>query len=106
MLTLMYAITQVRLAYNTEAGRIRVENDTLHQFPEEPWGLAWEGELLLDFFIFSNLSYIGHDCNWTWGNLDEDTGIWDGAIGRVSTLSITGSNCQAFRLPTTGQTLV
>ena len=81
---------EVRIAYNQYNqydGRFEVDNvtNTMVEFPVADLPIyAYEWERLSSFFQTYNLSPVFYDCNDTWGWLDEDTGLWNGAVAMVS----------------------
>ena len=75
----------VRVAFNQWPGSFEVTNDnnTMVEYPIDlDWGVyTWE--ILSSFFKINKLTPIFADCNNTWGWLDEDTGLWNGAVAMV-----------------------
>ena len=50
--------------------------------------IAEEDEILRIFFSNHNLIINWLDCNYTWGWLDDETGKWTGAVGKVTIYSM------------------
>ena len=40
------------------------------------------------FFINNNIIINCIDCNFTWGWFDDETGKWNGAVGKVNMYSV------------------
>jgi hypothetical protein len=75
----------VRIAYNQDSGSFEVDNATkiMIEYPSRPGVYAWHWEILSSFFANYRLTPLFNDCNFTWGWLDEDTGLWNGAVAMV-----------------------
>ena len=82
----------IRMAFNTFEGIFEIDVENGNKMVEYPWwwGLGWEGagpkaqEILSSFFKSYNLTPTWQDCNNTWGKFDEETGLWEGAVAKVS----------------------
>ena len=80
----------VRVAFNQDHGLIEVntENNTMIEYPSKPGEYAHQWEILSSFFANKRLTPIFTDCNFTWGWLDEDTGLWNSAVAMVDSLCL------------------
>ena len=80
----------VNIASNNEAGIFNVDPDTgeLEKLPLTPYkgfsSITLEWEIQHDFHTHNNIVPHWSDNNGTWGLLDEDTGLWTGAVGMVT----------------------
>ena len=84
----------ISVAYNYDPPFFEVENGSLVD-PREKYGYyhgVWVGtrsyvteedEILRMFFLKYNIVTNWIECNYTWGWLDEETGKWTGAVGKV-----------------------
>ena len=79
----------VRVAFNQYPGVFEVNNETntMIEYPVDGSGLSWHWEILSSFFAINELTPIFNDCNFTWGWLDYDTGLWNGAVAMVDLLA-------------------
>ena len=50
--------------------------------------MAWDWEIIKPFFDHYSLTPTWVNCNYTWGWLDEETGTWTGAVGKVRNCSL------------------
>ena len=79
----------VTVAFNQYPGYIEVdtETNTMVEYSTPTYEgeviPAWTWEILSSFFAINKLTPIFNDCNYTWGWLDEDTGLWNGAVAMV-----------------------
>ena len=81
----------VTIAYNNEPfGNFEVDNETHTMveytvMPVKGWysDIPWDWEIIKLFLDHYSLSPTWIDCNYTWGWLDEETGSWTGAVGKV-----------------------
>ena len=81
----------VTIAYNNEpSGNFEVdpETHTMVEYtvmPVKGWysDIPWDWEIIKLFLDHYSLSPTWIDCNYTWGWLDEETGSWTGAVGKV-----------------------
>ena len=76
----------MRISFNQEAADV-IENDTkLYDEWEYGQGVDYAAppKLLKSLFNFYNVTQEWKDNNYTWGWLDEDTGLWNGACAAVS----------------------
>ena len=83
----------VRVAFNQEFDSFEVNTETnaLIEYPMKVRSSfhgkhAWPWEILSSFFANNKLTPTFKDCNQTWGSLDEDTGLWNGAVAMVKLL--------------------
>ena len=78
----------VRVAFNQDPGKFEVNTETnaLIEYPVKAGEYAWPWEILSSFLSNNKLTPIFKDCNKTWGSLDEDTGLWNGAVAMVKLL--------------------
>ena len=58
------------------------------EFPVRPvkgWYsyIPWDWEIIKAFLDHYNLTPTWIDCNFIWGVFDEETGTWNGAVGKV-----------------------
>jgi hypothetical protein len=76
----------VRVAFNQYPGifEARDKNNTMIEYPIKAGGYAWHWEILSSFFEINRVTPIFKNCNNTWGWLDEDTGLWNGAVLMVN----------------------
>ena len=80
----------VNIASNNEDGIFNVDPDTgeLEKLPLTPYkgfsSITLEWEIQHDFHTQNNIVPHWSDNNGTWGLLDEDTGLWTGAVGMVT----------------------
>ena len=85
----------VSIAYNNEANNFVLSNTTgeMVKYPAQPFvsfvNIAYEWEIQATFFESNNIKPQWHNANWTWGTLNETTGLADGA-GLVSSSSWSG----------------
>jgi hypothetical protein len=79
----------VRVAFNQDPGFFEVyhETNSMVEYTIEGGEGAWEWEILSSFFANRRLTPIFINCNFTWGWLDEDTGVLNGAVAKVALLS-------------------
>ena len=81
----------VTIAYNNDFSAMFVvdpETQTMVEYPVMPvkgWysDIPWDWEIIKLFLDHYSLSPTWIDCNYTWGWLDEETGSWTGAVGKV-----------------------
>ena len=79
----------VTIAYNNEPWLFEVDPETqiMEEFPVRPvngWSyIPLEWEIMKPFLDHYSLTPIWIDCDYTWGWLDEETGTWTGAVGKV-----------------------
>ena len=83
----------IRMAFNQYENTLllNMEKNTMVEYPVELSILsqsAWSYEILSSFFYSQNLTPTWQDANGTWGWLDEDTGLWNGAMAMVSFMKI------------------
>jgi hypothetical protein len=78
----------VRVAFNqdSESFEVNTETNALIEYPMKAGEPAWPWEILSSFFANNKLTPTFKDCNQTWGSLDEDTGLWNGAVAMVKLL--------------------
>jgi hypothetical protein len=69
-------------ANNVTNTMIEFSNEWLDTIP------AWSWEILSTFFAINKLTPIFIDCNGTSGLLDQDTGLWNGAVAMVGSLDL------------------
>ena len=80
----------VNIASNNEDGIFNVDPDTgeLERLPLTPYkgfsSITLEWEIQHDFHTHNNIVPHWSDNNGTWGLLDEETGLWTGAVGMVT----------------------
>ena len=83
----------INIAYNDNQGTFHIYNDTMtmNEYPVS-WALEnskdynyipYDWEILKLFFNHFNIIPSWINCNKTWGWIDEDTGKWTGAVGKV-----------------------
>ena len=69
------------------AFEIDPETQTMVEYPVLPmegWShIPWEYEIIKPFLDHYSLNPTWIDCNYTSGMLDEETGTWTGALGKV-----------------------
>ena len=46
--------------------------------------ISWDWEILDLYFKNYNVEPLWMFCNYTWGTINHTTGLWSGAMGRVS----------------------
>ena len=79
----------VHVAYNNEPEWFEVSNITgeMVEYPVSPYmryvSLAQEWEIQAAFFETNNIEPQWLNANWTWGTLNETTGLADGAVGMI-----------------------
>ena len=80
----------VNIAYNNIPDIYEVDHDNqtvLKEPPIEPmegWSnIPFDWEIIQPFLDHYSLTATWIDCNYTWGRLDEETGTWTGALGKV-----------------------
>ena len=80
----------VTIAYNNHHKIIHVDSETqtMVEFPVRPvkgWYsyIPWDWEIIKAFLDHYNLTPTWIDCNFIWGVFDEETGTWNGAVGKV-----------------------
>ena len=75
----------VRVAFNQYPGffEMDMENNEKMVEYELRFGNVWDYEILNSFFATYGLTPTWQDCNETWGWLDEETGLWNGAVRAV-----------------------
>jgi hypothetical protein len=61
---------------------VDMENEKMVEY-EPCFGCVWDYEILNSFFATYELTPTWQDCNETWGWLDEETGLWNGAVRAV-----------------------
>ena len=100
---------QVYVAYNHDVDMFEVSNITGEMMktpPVEPvlasaYPIAWEWEIQEAFFEYNNIKPFWINANYSWGNLNETTGQWDGAVGIIqrdeADYAITGLTCTYAR---------
>ena len=83
----------VTIAYDYERGFFEVdpETQTLVEFPVVPLDGWWmyipiHWEIIVPFLDHYSLTPTWIDNHRTWSNLDEETGAWTGAVGKVRAL--------------------
>ena len=83
----------VRVAFNQYSRNFEVNSETnaMIEYPrltkKKVSNQAWPWEILSSFFANNRLTPIFYNCHQTWGSLDEDTGLWNGAIAMVDSLA-------------------
>ena len=79
----------VSAAYNNEGWAFVLKNTTgemvkYKTVPAVVFGnIAWEWEIQAAFFETNNIEPQWLNANWTWGTLNETTGLADGAVGMI-----------------------
>ena len=79
----------VTIAYNNEPAWFEVghETQTIVEIPVKPMDgrshIPWDWEIIQPFLDHYSLTPTWIDCKYTWGWLDEKTGTWTGAVGKV-----------------------
>ena len=80
----------VTIAYNNDPGNFEVdpESQTIVEYPVIPvngWysRIPRDWEIMKPFLDHYSLTPTWIDCHFTWGWLDEETGTWTGAVGKV-----------------------
>ena len=79
----------VNIAYNNEPGSFEVDpvSQTMVEVPVRPmegWSqFSRDWEIIKPFLDHYSLTPTWIDCNFTWGWIDEETGTWTGAVGKV-----------------------
>ena len=81
---------KVIIAYNNEAPDIFEVSSTtgkMVEYPVNPYvrfaPVIWVWEIQALFFETNNIQPIWINCNYSWGDLNDTTGQWDGAIGMI-----------------------
>ena len=80
---------EVIVGYNNQPGEFMVSNITgeMVKTPVEPIvGIAnvcHEWEIQDAFFKYNNITPHWINANYSWGSLDETTGMWTGAVGLI-----------------------
>ena len=78
-----------RIAHIDDPSYIEIDsNGQMIEYPVEPvtgvsTRIPWDYEILASFFQYYHITPIWIDCNGTLGILDEETGNWTGALGKV-----------------------
>lgn len=90
-----YELNYVRIAFNAEKEIFGLKKTTdgftdLIRYPHSKretisaWSnIYWEYEMMDPFFERWNIIPIYSDMNFTWGWLDDETGLWTGGTGAV-----------------------
>ena len=83
----------VTIAYNNEPGNFEVDPESQNMYeneriPVKGWRscIPMDWEIMKPFFDHYSLTPTWIDCHYTWGWLDEETGSWTGAVGKVRAL--------------------
>ena len=95
----------IRMAFNTYEGIFEIDVNNSNSMVEYPW---WHGlglgpyaqEILSSFFKYNNLTPTWQDCNNNWGTFDEVTGLWTGAVARVSRSHAHNHESRGFNIAT------
>ena len=94
----------INIAYNNYPGWFHVDDtNTMEEYPlsktlkisKNHIQISFSWEILKLFFNHFNIIPSWINCNQTWGWIDEDTGKWTGAVGKVI---ITNLSLQQFNL--------
>ena len=80
----------VRVAFNQlpEVFEVYNETNTMVEYPLEVGKYAWHWEILSSFYATNRLRPIFYNCNYIWGWLDENTGLWNGAVATVNCITL------------------